>query len=251
MTDDTSGSGIERTPGDESVSDLDERVLALADDELLMGHHHSEWICVAPLLEEDLAFCSIGQDELGHAHALYRWLAGGEESGIDRWALRRPSAGYRSAWLTERPTPEWSEALVRHWLYDTAEGIRWTAFLEAPDDELRGIAALALREEAYHRRHGDVLVERLLTGTDESRGHIAAALETLSPLAAGLFEGDDDGYRTFVAQCDALLNRYDVTVVWPVAPPTGQGRAGVRSEHFAALHQRLNTVLDLDPEAAW
>jgi ring-1,2-phenylacetyl-CoA epoxidase subunit PaaC len=206
---------------------------------------------VAPLLEEDLAFCSIGQDELGHAHALYRWLAGGDESGIDRRALRRAPGEYRSAWLTEQPTPDWAEALARHWLYDTAEGIRWTALLKAPDDELRGIATLALREETYHRRHGDVLIERLLTGTEESRGHVRAALDTLAPPAAGLFEGDDDGYRTFVAECDTLLGRCDVTVAWPAAPPVGQGRAGVRSEHFAALHQRLNTVLDLDPEALW
>jgi ring-1,2-phenylacetyl-CoA epoxidase subunit PaaC len=230
---------------------LRERVLALADDELLMGHHHSEWICVAPVLEEDLAFCSIGQDELGHAHALYRWLAGGEEAGIDRRAMRRAADEYRSAWLTERPTPDWAEALVRHWLYDTAEGIRWTALLQAPDDELRGIATLALREEAYHRRHGDVLVERLLSGTDESHRHVADALHTLAPLAAGLFEGDDEGYAAFVPECDALLGRCGVTVAWPPTPPSGQGRAGVRSEHFAALHQRLNTVLDLDPDAAW
>lgn len=236
---------------DDEDAALRERVLALADDELLMGHHHSEWICVAPLLEEDLAFCSIGQDELGHAHALYRWLAGGDETGIDRRALRRPPDEYRSAWLTERPTPDWAEALVRHWLYDTAEGIRWAALLKAPDDELRGIATLALREEAYHRRHGDVLIGRLLTGTDESRRHVVAALEALAPLAAGLFEGDEEGYAAFLVECDALLARCDVTLAWPASPPADQGRAGVRSAHFAALHQRLNAVLDLDPEAAW
>ena len=32
-----------------------------------MGQQHTEWIGVAPFLEEDLAFSSIGQDELGHA----------------------------------------------------------------------------------------------------------------------------------------------------------------------------------------
>ena len=48
-----------------------EHLLALADDEHLIGQQHTEWIGVAPFLEEDLAFASIAQDELGHAAALY------------------------------------------------------------------------------------------------------------------------------------------------------------------------------------
>ena len=57
-------------------------LLAFADDEHLMGQRHTEWIGVAPFLEEDLAFASIGQDELGHAAMLYAlamfalWWAG-------------------------------------------------------------------------------------------------------------------------------------------------------------------------------
>ena len=39
-----------------------EFLLALADDKHLMGQQHAEWIGVTPFLEEDLAFCSIGQD---------------------------------------------------------------------------------------------------------------------------------------------------------------------------------------------
>jgi ring-1,2-phenylacetyl-CoA epoxidase subunit PaaC len=48
-----------------------ELLLALADDELVLGHRHSEWTGWAPYLEEDLAFSSIGQDEVGHARLLY------------------------------------------------------------------------------------------------------------------------------------------------------------------------------------
>ena len=56
-----------------------EFLLAFADDEHLMGQQHTEWIGVAPFLEEDLAFCSIGQDELGHAASLYAIVARSEE----------------------------------------------------------------------------------------------------------------------------------------------------------------------------
>ena len=40
-------------------------LLALADDEHMVGAQHATWIGVTPFLEEDLAFCSIAQDELG------------------------------------------------------------------------------------------------------------------------------------------------------------------------------------------
>ena len=47
-------------------------LLALADDELVLGHRLSEWTGWVPYLEADLALSSIAQDELGHARALYR-----------------------------------------------------------------------------------------------------------------------------------------------------------------------------------
>ena len=48
-----------------------ELVLAFADDELCVGQNHAWWIAIGPFLEEDLAFTSIAQDELGHARSLY------------------------------------------------------------------------------------------------------------------------------------------------------------------------------------
>lgn len=46
-------------------------ITALADDELILGHRDSEWTGYAPILEEDIAFSNIAQDEIGHALALY------------------------------------------------------------------------------------------------------------------------------------------------------------------------------------
>ena len=39
-------------------------LLALADDELLLGWRNSEWTGIAPFLEEDVAFSSIAQNEI-------------------------------------------------------------------------------------------------------------------------------------------------------------------------------------------
>ena len=53
---------------------LAELLLALADDEFVIGFWDSEWTGIAPMLEEDVATSSIAQDEIGHARALYELL---------------------------------------------------------------------------------------------------------------------------------------------------------------------------------
>ena len=55
-------------------------LLEIADDELILGWRDSEWTGIAPLLEEDVAFSSIAQNEIGHARALYELVA--RERGI-------------------------------------------------------------------------------------------------------------------------------------------------------------------------
>ena len=56
------------------------QLLAIADDELVLGWRDSEWTGIAPVLEEDVAFSSIAQNEIGHARALYE-LAAREQYG--------------------------------------------------------------------------------------------------------------------------------------------------------------------------
>ena len=50
-------------------------LLSIADDELIIGWRDSEWTGIAPVLEEDVAFSSIAQNEIGHARALYELAA--------------------------------------------------------------------------------------------------------------------------------------------------------------------------------
>jgi ring-1,2-phenylacetyl-CoA epoxidase subunit PaaC len=65
-------------------------LLALADDEICLGHWYATWMGLSPFLEEDLALTSIGQDELGHARALYGLLEPGGD--LDALAYGRPPA---------------------------------------------------------------------------------------------------------------------------------------------------------------
>jgi ring-1,2-phenylacetyl-CoA epoxidase subunit PaaC len=57
------------------VQERAELLLAIADDELVLGWRDSEWTGIAPFLEEDVAFSSIAQNEIGHARALFELAA--------------------------------------------------------------------------------------------------------------------------------------------------------------------------------
>ena len=159
-------------------------LLELADDELILGWRNSEWTGIAPFLEEDVAFSSIAQNEIGHARALYQLAA--EELGTtaDELAFDRKPEEYRCAQLVElRFVPDWARTIARHYLYETADQIRIEALKEADDPKVAGLAAKIDREEAYHRMHAHMWHERL---RDEPR--VQEAIEELWPYAVALLD---------------------------------------------------------------
>ena len=160
------------------MSEQAQRLLEIADDELILGWRDSEWTGIAPVLEEDVAFSSIAQNEIGHARALYELAARDLGTTADALAFDRDPGEYRCAPLVElRLVPDWAATVARHYLYETADEERLAALKESDDPELAGLAAKIDREEAYHRLHAQMWYDRL---QDEPR--FTAALEELRPL---------------------------------------------------------------------
>jgi ring-1,2-phenylacetyl-CoA epoxidase subunit PaaC len=160
-----------------------QQLLSLADDELILGWRDSEWTGIAPTLEEDVAFSSIAQNEIGHARALYELAA--QELGTDADALafdRRPSE-YLCAPFVELHLLEWAHTIARRYLYEEADRVRIAALMRSDDAELAGLAAKIDREETYHRMHAEMWAARL---RDEPR--FRSAVEELWPYALGLLE---------------------------------------------------------------
>jgi ring-1,2-phenylacetyl-CoA epoxidase subunit PaaC len=151
---------------------VNELLLGLADDELVIGWRDSEWTGIAPMLEEDVAFSSIAQNEIGHARAVYQLLT----DDPDALAFDRAPGEYRCAPLVELHLLDWAHAIARRWLYEVADEIRITALME----ELP-LAAKINREEAYHRMHAEMWHERL---HDQPR--FQAAVRELWPYALGV-----------------------------------------------------------------
>jgi ring-1,2-phenylacetyl-CoA epoxidase subunit PaaC len=160
-------------------------LLELADDELVIGWRDSEWTGIAPTLEEDVAFSSIAQNEIGHARAAYELAARELGTTADELAYDRGPDEYLCTPLVQLRLLDWAHAIARRCLYEQADRERIEALMRSGDPELAGLAAKIDREEAYHRMHAELWSERL---RDEPR--FREALDELRPHVGGVRGSD-------------------------------------------------------------
>ena len=221
------------------MSDRTDLLLSIADDELFLGWRNSEWTGIAPFLEEDVAFSSIAQNEIGHARALYELAARELGRTADELAFDRRPDEYRCAPLVQLRKLEWARTIARHWLYETADEIRLAALKSSDDPEIAGLAAKMDREEAYHRMHAEMWVDRLLA-TDEGRTRLEEAVEELWPYALGVL---DDALRPeLVARAREKLGQ-----TLPEAEPIARG---VHEAELAELWEEMTSVRRSAPAGA-
>lgn len=223
-------------------------LLAMADDEVLLGHRDAEWVGHAPILEADIAIASIAQDEIGHALLWYSLLHELGWPDPDRMAYFRDPPEFRNATLVELPRGDWAFTIVRQFLFDFAEKVRLEALMGSAYAPLADAAAKVRREEAYHLLHSRAWVVRLGDATAESHRRMQAALDEAWPHALGLFEpvpGEDRLVEAGIAPPGAALRpRWEeevrpileaASLVVPEAEPVVGGRWGRHTEHLAAL----------------
>jgi ring-1,2-phenylacetyl-CoA epoxidase subunit PaaC len=160
-----------------------QQLLSIADDELILGWRDSEWTGIAPTLEEDVAFSSIAQNEIGHARALYELAAVELDSDADALAFDRAPEEYHCAPFVELHLLDWAHTIARRYLYEEADRVRLDALRKSDDVELAGLVAKIDREEVYHRLHAEMWAARL---RDEPR--FRDAVEELWPYALGVVE---------------------------------------------------------------
>jgi len=221
------------------VSEQVQRLLEIADDELILGWRDSEWTGIAPFLEEDVAFSSISQNEVGHARALYEIAARRLGTTADELAFDRKPEEYRSAPLVELRRMDWAATIARHVLYEAADEIRLQALKESGDEEVAVLAAKMDREEAYHRMHADMWIDRLLS-TDEGRKRLDEAVDELWPYALGVL--DDELRAELRRRAEERLGR-----ALPDVEPVPRG---VHEAELSELWEEMTMVRRSAPEGA-
>jgi ring-1,2-phenylacetyl-CoA epoxidase subunit PaaC len=189
-------------------------LLDIADDELVLGWRNSEWTGIAPFLEEDVAFSSIAQNEIGHARALYELAAEEVGTTADELAFDRSPEEYRCAQLVELKGSE--------------------------DDDLAGLAAKIDREEAYHRMHALMWIDRLQE-TEEGARRLRDAVDELWPYSLGVLP--DSQRQEFLARVSAKLPFVSVN-----AQPVE--RAG-HTDDLRELWEEMTMVRRSVPGATW
>ncbi len=241
-----------------------EWLLRCADDELVIGHRHSEWTGFGPDIESDVALSSIAQEEIGHARALYEQIASDEGGDVDRLAFGRTPVEYRHAILVERENNGWEESIVRLVLYEPYETARLRLLGESGQEPVAGLARTLVREERYHNLFAETWLTRLAR-TAEGRTRIQAALDALWPEALGLFEVTPADETLLVAGAlgaspaaqraaweEAVRPVLEgCGVVVPTASAREGGRRGIHTPAFDAMLAEMTEVWRSDPEARW
>ncbi len=243
-------------------------LLALADDELILGHRDSEWCGHAPILEEDIAFANIALDEIGHAMIWYGILTDllgeDQETYPDRLVYQRDGVDFRPTQFVELPKGDWAFSMLRQYLFDSAEKLRLEAMLTSQYTPIAEAAAKIRTEEIYHLRHTSAWVRRLGLGTAESNLRMQRALNELWRFALQLFEGTSD--ERLLVEAGFVPDTSVLRTEWMKAVSEHLRAAGLRvpekticgidsredhSEYLLPLVKTLQEVSRLYPDARW
>lgn len=250
-----------------STMALKELLYKMADDQLILGHRNSEWTGLGPLLEEDIAFSSMAQDKIGHSLALYTLLQQLGESDPDTVAFTRNANQFHNCILVELPNQEYDFSLIRHFLFDTAEALRFESLMHSSYEPLAQLATKVRGELRYHTLHANTWIKQLGAATEESISRLQKSLDIAMPYAlgifeespyenelitSGVFEGEKKIKEKWLAKIQAVISQTALTLpdVKIISPATG-GRLGQHSEHLQPLLDEMSEVFRTDPGAEW
>jgi ring-1,2-phenylacetyl-CoA epoxidase subunit PaaC len=251
----------------DSIAALKELLYKMADDQLIIGHRNSEWNGLGPILEEDIAFSSMAQDKIGQSEHLYNLLHQLGEADADTVAFTRNDTQFHCSHLVELPIGEYNFSLIRHFLFDFAEYLRFEALKESAYQPLAQVAKKFFGEIKYHTMHANTWVYQLGHGNAESNTKMQEALNFSWNYALGMFEpgpaedvlindnifiGEVALQTKWLEAVIPLLENSNLKVpakdTW--APIYG-GRVCKHTSHLQPLLTEMTEVYSIDPSADW
>lgn len=258
------------------LESLKELLYQLADDDFLLAYRGSEWLGLAPHIEEDVAFSSISQDTMGHAVLFYEMLEELGEGKADDLAQLRSSEKFRNAILLERkngqgdylenPRYDWAYSFIRTYFYELYKLVRLQS-LEKCSYQPLAVAATKLQNELlYHLYHWQIWMKQLLEGSPDSRERVLHAIERVwldsgdlihygdweeSFLKHGLIDSSDILASRWKAKVEEVLGKSRQVILKPIPEPMLSGRRGEHTEDLKKALAILSEVYRFDPAASW
>lgn len=255
---------------------LKQLIYQLADDDFIHAHRGSEWLGLAPHIEEDVAFSSINQDTMGHAAMYYKLLEDlGEGKANDISHLRSPKA-FRNAIILEekngkgeyldKPEYDWAFTVIRQFFYDVNKKIRLESLKHSSYSPLADAARKIVTEQYYHLMHWTLWFKQLMSSTDEARSRLETAIEkvwkdfdgvmTLGPekeamVAEGLIEDEAVLRKRFLEQIRTYFSEVNYSLESDPGMMQGNGRKGEHSPDLEHALKTLSEVYATNPATGW
>lgn len=246
---------------------LKELLYKMADDQLVLGHRNSEWTGFGPILEEDIAFSSMAQDKIGQSWQLFKILNELGESDPDTVAFMRNAEQFHNCQFVELPNGEYDFSLIRHFLFDTAELVRFEALANSSYEPLANLAKKIKGEIKYHNMHAKIWVKQLGSATEDSIARLQSSLEIALPFALGIFEkspfekeltqseifiGEEAILSEWKSRVEEIIGQTSLVLSdWNSITPVLGGRSGEHSKHLQPLLDEMSEVFKVDPTADW
>lgn len=252
---------------EEQLKAVKEFLYKIADDQLIIGHRISEWTGLGPLVEEDIAFSSIAQDKIGQSQHIYEILHTMGEADADTIAFTRNAADYKCCHFAEYPIGEYDFSLMRNFLFNHAEQVRFDMLTGTSLEQLALLAKKYRGEIKYHTMHSDTWIKQLGRANEESHARMQTALNESFNLALGIFEESE--YADTLKELNIFDGEKALQDKWfeVVAPllekaslvipdksswqPAYGGRKGYHTEFLQPLLDEMGAVFRLDPKAEW
>jgi ring-1,2-phenylacetyl-CoA epoxidase subunit PaaC len=256
---------------------IKELLFQLADDDFIHSYRGSEWLGLAPHIEEDVATSSITQDTMGHAAMFYQLLEELGEGNADQLAHDRPANERRNAILLElvngpgyymeEPDYDWAFAVVRNYFYTQAKTIKIQSLHSSSYEPLAEVATKVQMELYYHLMHWKTWFVQLLgSGHEEAVSRMKVAIEKTLQDFQGVFSFGENGNEIveqgLIEREVVLLNKWNQAVA-PVLESVGlqgtievgmvqgDGRNGKHTEDLEKALEILSEVYASNKAASW
>lgn len=248
----------------------------LADDDFILAYRGSEWLGLAPHIEEDVAFSSINQDTMGHATMFYQLLEELGEGDQDHLAHGRKAAERRNAILLEEvngpgnymeePRYDWAFAVVRHYFYSVAKKVRIDVLKNSSYEPLAEMAVKINTELYYHLLHWKTWFIQLMNAGGEARERMNKAMERVLEEFAGvltlgprgeemslmaLIEGEESLTKRWKLALEPVFRSCQLSFPPMVGMKKGNGRLGEHTPELDAALSTLSEVYQTNPAASW
>ena len=169
--------------------------------------------------------------------------------------------------LFRSPNEEYDFSLVRHFLFDTAEFLRFELLATSSYTPLAQVSTKIKGELRYHLLHANTWIEQLGSATEESISRLQTALDVALPYALGIFEespfeheiissgvfaGEVVLKERWMKKISEVISRTNLVLPdLKLTIPVMGGRIGEHSRNLQPLLEEMGEVFRTDPGAQW